>query len=661
MRGPGRAAGVVESGAGGVDTGLVRSPVPLWYDRLVAALLSLGLGLGVFGLLAARLGVFVVALVVFPGAALAYTVYLGMMAGTTRRPGSARPAIAAVAFVTLWMLANGAVPGERIIADSEAAVPAHAALELARTGDLDVRPEPPFGADVRLDAPGWELVDGRWRPVDAGAHTALLGAAAWLGSGALYRTGVLLGGAALLAFYGLAARLLRPLPALAVTVALGVNAAFVLAARDVSPAPLLLAFVAGALALLREGDQQKVRTRAAAAGGLLGAAAIVDLDWMVLAIPVAAYVGILTTSRTGSWVARRRRIEYAGAMAIGYAAALVAAMALTLDDDSAVGVRALVVLLLAAAAGAAPLMFRRRTRWPIDRRVVAMGAAGFVVAAGLLAVLVRPVASEVTGPPSPQVAAAQAFEGDPIEPTRTYAEQSARWPGWYLGPVAPAAGLVGMALLAGGLIVRREPEWLALVLLAAVASIAWLWNPGEARVQPGAAARLVPVTFPALLLAAGWVADRLWDHQGRLREITETAAVALLVGVVALPLLITAPLVSAAAQVGALDSVDKLCAEVGVDSAVLVVADGADPVWSGLPFAIRHACEVPAAWTAPPSPEMLDALAERADGEGRELVVVLAAGARTLPRIAYTSPEPTVSGPPLGTVEVVVPLAADGP
>ncbi len=633
--------------------------VPFWYDRVVAALLSAALGFGAMGLLWARLGFFAVAPVVFLGAALAYTVYLGLAAPGARARGGSAPALAALAFVGMWVAANLAVPGERLLADSETAVAVHAARELAGDGDLVIEPQAPFGAAIRIDAPGLESFEGGVRAVAAGVHTALLGAATWVGDGLMYRAGVLMGGLALLAFYGLAARLLRTVAALAVTVALGVNAAFVLLARDVSPAPLALAFATGGLALLLAGEDEPIRLRAGAAGALLGSTALVDLDWIVLMVPVALWAAAEIARPADSWVARRRRTRHAVAVGAGYAITAVAALALTLDDDAALGVRTLVLVGITGAILAGAWLARGRSlRPPVAESKLAVAVAVLVVVAGGAAAVVRPLVFDGEGPARPEVAIAQAFEGDPIDPARTYAESSARWPGWYLGPVTPAAGLVGLALMAAGMVLGRERPWLPVLLVGGVATVAWLWRPGESPVQPWAAGRLLPLTFPLLLLAAGWTADLLWRERGRLKEVTETISVAILVGVVALPVLVTTPLLQARPQAGLAASLDELCAALGSSAAVLVVAERSEPAAVALAPAIGRRCEVPAAWTPELGAEQRAALAARADQVQRRLEVLAVDGssADRLATVRFTSPEPRVTAPPLGNVSLAIPI-----
>jgi hypothetical protein len=149
------------------------------------------------------------------------------------------------------------------------------------------------------------------------------------------------------------------------------------------------------------------------------------------------------------------------------------------------------------------------------------------------------------------VAALQRLLGLPLQPTRSYAEDSLYWVIWYLGvPALLLAGL-GAALLARR-VVRAALRWsdrdgVARAWALPLAIIGWgtvsvLWYPGTAPDQPWASRVLVPLALPGFVLSAIWVAAWL-DRRARERGAGLTAvslSAACFVVALAVPTAVTA-------------------------------------------------------------------------------------------------------------------------
>ena len=149
------------------------------------------------------------------------------------------------------------------------------------------------------------------------------------------------------------------------------------------------------------------------------------------------------------------------------------------------------------------------------------------------------------------MAALQRLLGLPVQPTRSYAEDSLYWVIWYLGvPALLLAGL-GAALLARR-VVRAALRWsdgdgVARAWALPLAIIAWgtvsvLWYPGTVPDQPWASRVLVPLALPGFVLSAIWVAAWL-DRRARERGAGLTAvslSAACFVVALAVPTAVTA-------------------------------------------------------------------------------------------------------------------------
>ena len=160
------------------------------------------------------------------------------------------------------------------------------------------------------------------------------------------------------------------------------------------------------------------------------------------------------------------------------------------------------------------------------RRLPEVGA--LLVVAVLLGFAIRPYVQHVHGHPSSavydMVRALQRLQGLPIDPTRTYAEQSLYWVIWYVGLPTVLLGGFGLAVIVRrclrALLTWRDPTgvWRAWGLPLAIicaGSLVVLWAPRIVPDQPWASRRLIFIVIPGLviagLLAADWLGRRARD------------------------------------------------------------------------------------------------------------------------------------------------------
>ncbi len=278
-------------------------------------------------------------------------------------------------------------------------------------------------------------------------------------------------------------------------------------------------------------------------GLALGLGLLVSLDSVIYLLPVIPFAGLLIAARRAGGIA----FVIGGVIGVGYGLADGYVLSRPFLDAEAhqlelIGVIAawLAALTLAAVQlfrlpearqRAARLATRRPVRW-------LPGLAGLIAAAALIGLLVRPYVQTVRSPSGVVnfrfIAALQQAQGLPVDPTRTYAEDSLYWVIWYIGLPALLLGVFGLAVLARrcvrALLTWRDPgpwrNWALPLLITGAGSAAVLWDPGILPDQPWASRRLVVVVLPGLIATAIWASARLSGHARERGARPVTAAVA---------------------------------------------------------------------------------------------------------------------------------------
>ena len=153
----------------------------------------------------------------------------------------------------------------------------------------------------------------------------------------------------------------------------------------------------------------------------------------------------------------------------------------------------------------------------------------------LIGFAARPYFQTVRGETDPTtisyIAQLQKLAHLPIDPTRTYAEDSLYWVIWYIGVPAVILGAIGIALLSRrclrALLTWRDNGaariWALPLMIIGWVTVTVLWRPGIIADQPWASRRLVPVLLPGLILAAIWASAWI-KERGRLLGAGHLAA-----------------------------------------------------------------------------------------------------------------------------------------
>ncbi len=355
-----------------------------------------------------------------------------------------------------------------------------------------------------------------------------------------------LGALALVSFGGLAGRLIGPqwAPAAVIILALSLPEQYTSRAAFLAPLEQILAFgglclvvdsltsprgramLAGYADWLRWPDWLPPRTAAAALGGLaLGMTTVVSLGALPFLIPVIPFLGLAVLAR------RPVVVPFGAGLLAGLVCGLAAGQLAGPGYRASPGFAVRPISLIAGVAALLMLAGVLLALWPEVRRrgrAVMRGAARWwlpeacavLVAALVVAFLIRPAVQTVHWQPgassSGYVAALQRLLGLPVQPTRSYAEDSMYWVIWYIGIPALLLGAVGAALLTRrcvrGLLRWQDDEdrtvqaWALPLALLGWGSVTVLWAPNTVPDQPWASRVLVPLVLPGFVLCAVWVA-----------------------------------------------------------------------------------------------------------------------------------------------------------
>ena len=543
--------------------------------------------------------------------------------------------VLAVVVAALSTGLNARFESQHLLVDGDPAVYAVAGQLLAENGTLRLptQQDTVFGGVQSLNfaGAGFDAYDGDdlVRPSFLHLLPQVLAVASWVGGAqALLWANAVVSGFALLAVFAFGSRLTgRPEWALAAMTALALSLPQQHFSRDTfSELPAQLLVFAG-LAMLYDAVRPRRAVPALLAGLVLGVSCLARIDAFAYLIPLTMVATVLVlagAARVGAALAAGVAV---GAV-LGYVDLRVGSPTyLRLQSDN-------LDLILLALAGTslvclAALVLRERALGLWDRlhgRALAAGLTGLVVLVSLYAGIVRPQVE--TGrnlsPSQPtSVGVLQELAGRPADPLRSYDELSLQWLTWYLGPAAVALGLLALAILVWRTLRRQDgPEQrerallaLAFILLFGASTVLYLWRPSIIPVHYWATRRFLPVTIPGLLLLAAWLVPQ---GRGRWRlPVGSAVGVALL----APPLVYAQGHWSEREYVPMLDVVQRTCAALQPDDAVLLL--GGNALSTGLPQTLQGFCRVPVAVLGDTSTTSdVETATAAAAAQGKRLVVL---------------------------------------
>ncbi len=552
---------------------------------------------------------------VFPLGAIAWVLLVFVGRPVLAAPGSTRASAhavgaAAVAFIAGVALWNAKHASQHVLINRDGGDYTNAAKWIAAHGNLRVvAAAGPFAHQTGLAFGSFGVYPGSdgalsfqfphlLPAVLAQAHAAG-------GDRLMFATPALLTAVALLALFVAAWRILRvPWIALAAVVTFAFLLPEVSFSRDTYSELPTQVFLFTAVWILAARDAFRKPRVALGAGLLLGALQMARIDAMAELLGVPLLFALIWA--TAHPEERRSVARSAGACALGIAPGFVIGL---VDVDlrshqylhdlrrdvkqlAAAMVGAIVVAIVIVAV--TPLIERRRLRMA---RVVPPVAGAAVAVAGLSAWFVRPRVQHTHGARNALVEGLQMAAHVPVDGTRTYAEHSMVWMGWYLGPVTLLAALAFAGLLVASLLRGRSRRWLSVLALLGPASAIYLWRPNASPDQIWVMRRFLFSALPLLtLLAFGLVAALVRARACRVPRVVRVGiALVLTLAAIAYPLWILRPVRDLSEQRGDVAAVRATCSTVGRPSAIVLLQSPTGLMDQWAPQTLRDWCDVPVA------------------------------------------------------------------
>ncbi|MBW3561552.1 MAG: glycosyltransferase family 39 protein [Actinobacteria bacterium] len=531
---------------------------------------------------------------------------------------------------------NMAMSAQHVVVDRDPGVYVVTGRWLAWDGGLYVDGlEGPFatkrwlraaGAGFYAGAPGGDLY-----PQFMHLLPVIIAAGQWLGGSALLlKVNAVLGGVALLAVFAFASRwLTQPFAAVA-TVALALNLVQVYFSRDTySEIPMQL-FLFGSLWVLWISRERSSVRLSVLAGLLLGATCMTRIDGIVYLIPLSAYLfGEALLADDGPRLPAATGAGIAVTFALAVLDTVFFARPYALDLHGQL-LTAVSVLLVTVVVGGGLVLARRRVL-PRVRGLLAVAQRWAVAAAVIVALVgafgwfVRPHMehARTSSATSDTLAAGlQRRDGLPVDPHRTYAEESLPRLGTYVGPVTLAAGIVGAGVAVAAVLRRREAGPVPFLAVVGFTTALFAWRPTITPDQIWALRRFLPQAIPGSVILAAFTAEWLWKG-GPPRwsqRAWRTLSAGVLLLALAFPLHTTLPFVGHREYAPMLDLTENLCRSLGPDIAAVVVRG--EHLHSILPQTLNSFCGWPVAVGPDDVPiEWYRELADEWQAEGRRLVL----------------------------------------
>ncbi|HEU5419731.1 MAG TPA: hypothetical protein VFV41_18730 [Streptosporangiaceae bacterium] len=500
--------------------------------------------------------------------------------------------------------------------------------------------------------------------------------------------GPVLGGLAVLSFGGLTARLAGPLWAPAGAIVLGLALPEQYASRTSLAEPAVQVLLFGGLCLLTDvltvrgeqppapwpqpdGRRRLLRARAPAqwrtpqavmaglAGLALGMGVLLSLNSLVYLLPVIPFAGLLIAAR------RPAAVPFCCGVLLGAAYGFADGYVLSrpfLDAQAHLMELIGIIAVWLAALTIATVQLLRVPRARARLRRIAgkrparwlPAAGGLLAVAALIGFAVRPyVQTARNDAPGLAVyhyiAGLQRAQGLPLDPTRSYADQTLYWVIWYIGLPTVLLGAFGLGLLAHhclrALVTWKDRpgawrNWALPLAIICAGSAAVLWQPEIVPDQPWASRRLVVIVLPGLIICALWASRWLTGHARARGARPVTASVAGLFCVAALVVPTAATTFGAGLthtgrsgglrasahgmafkQTGAgeLTAVEQLCSSIRQKSSVVIVDRF---IAQRFTQAIRGMCGVPAAWMVGQQPGAVGTALSAITAAGRHPVLL---------------------------------------
>jgi hypothetical protein len=371
-------------------------------------------------------------------------------------------------------------------------------------------------------------------------------------------------------------------------------------------------------------------------GGLvLGLVSVVRIDAIADLLPLIPFAGWLAFHRQRAW--RALAIGVGAGLLVGAFVCLFLTLPYTkhLGRDIALAGGGFVVTLPLTIIGVR-LAWRSRTpghpsakrirsaKWP------AAAAIGMLVVGAFFAV--RPYVMTSRANPrsggANYIGQVQRYLGMPVDPTRSYYEDSVRWLSWYFGWATIALALVGATWLTYEQVKGRRRQWMPAWFVFVGMSVAVLYTPSITPDHPWADRRFVPVAVPAVTIlafaAVALIVERIDVHDwqpGVVPAFRTVVAVVVAAAVVLPAWWGSRHVFTLQTEKGEVAMVDSVCAQLRPGDAVLAFGAAGISAWPGT---MRIMCGVPTGFLdGRNDAAALERIGERVQAQGGRLMILV--------------------------------------
>lgn len=423
----------------------------------------------------------------------------------------------------LWIGFNSFYTSQHLFTNRDPGVYAVTATWLTKQNNLELKSSDSFGevAGVESFSGGFSTDPRDDSQVAAqGAHlfSGLLGLGGRIvGNVHMFRLSVVFGGLALIAIYGFARQLMKPIWALVVVGAVALSLPLIYFSRDTYTEPLAATFTFGGLALVIEAQKRKKALSWLIAGLVVGAGALTRIDAYLVIAALSAFIVILLSlspkqDRKSSLVASGLFITGMSIPAIlGYLDIWQLSYSYFLSEWK--NIKPELIAIAAIFVVGVPVIIvswytpvlKRLDKLTKSWRLQAIAAAILIVS---LVLLSRPLWY------TSYVARSTIVNGT-IEQIvqRDFAEITIQWLMWYIGPILTLLSGFGMALATRRLFQKKDLKLLAPLITIGGTALFYLVNPSIFPDQVWASRRLLPVILPGIAFFGVFTLQWLYKKQ----------------------------------------------------------------------------------------------------------------------------------------------------
>lgn len=552
-------------------------------------------------------------------------------------------------FVGAWSMFNVLYTAQNVYVYRDPAIYAVAGAWLKDSNNLEIEASQVFGndPDIQGDTASFGAIkQDPERLYVHGPHLLpiLLGVTARIGGeAAMFHVNALIGGIALLAFYGFSVLLIRPRWALLATSLLAISLPMIYFSRDTYTEPLSLMLTFSSLAIFLLAQKTKRPLLWGLAGLSAGSILLTRIDaFLTIAALISAAFVVCATQKQKQGLTNL--IVFLAGLGLGSTIGWLDITELSAryyHDLRHLVVPQLALVVLAFITGLAfvvlsrvaklrSLFFKARRSWlPLTAVVLVVG--------GIAGLASRPLwYTSYTSKQQPLVEIIQKRDGVAVEP-RNFTEQSINWLVWYVGLLAFVLAILGLVILVHKIIKNKKGyEFIPFIIVFLATFLVYVIRPSITPDHVWASRRFLPIVFPGIFFLACYTLSIFSTKLSGLVSANKARLILMATAfILVFPVAFTSqPFLTARTYTPLLAQIHFACNSLPTDPAVLLVGANA----FNLTQSVRTFCDVPAERIKQPDIGELARASKAAEEHNKTAVVfVLAEELSLLPEGSDTT------------------------